>query len=140
MSKSDATQDFYDMVPLLENKDFTDKNELIIDNVRKFTGQPNVDTVVIMVYADWCPHCVHTKPAMVEAVKKLDSNKNLVVAAIPLSGEDEDKQLGARLRAIFGPAGWSGGIPFIGRYKNGKISEFNGKREADEIVKFATSA
>ncbi len=137
MSNTDTMQAFYDKVPLLENSDFTPDNKLILDNVKKFTKNPNIDTVIVMVYADWCPHCVHTKPAMVEAVDALSNNKNVIITAIPLAGEDQDKTLGARLKDIFGPAGWGGGIPFIGKIKNGNVTEHDGGRKADDIVKFA---
>ncbi len=132
-NNSDVAQKFYDMVPILENKDFDKDNKLILKNVADFTGKP-VDTVLVMIYADWCPHCVHTKPHMVTAVEKLNKS-NVVVASIPLAGEDIDKDLNGRLQAII--PSWGGGIPFIGKFKNNTVTEYKGGRNAEEIVNFA---
>jgi thiol-disulfide isomerase/thioredoxin len=57
----------------LENEDFDDKNmlksELIFSDGKTYKIEKD-DLCMIMIYADWCPYCVHAKPIYNEFVSK----------------------------------------------------------------------
>ena len=142
MSDKDIMQAFYDHVPVLEDIDF-EGNKLVLKDHQNILGGVPKRRVVVMMYADWCPHCVHTKPNVVEAVKTLMASKDpkdsdILIAAIPLSGDDLDEKLKGRLQGIFPK--WSGGIPYIGLVKDGvPVKELEGDRSAKGILAFARS-
>ena len=142
-SETEIMQSFYDHVPILEDKDFGADNKLELKDTENILKGVPKRRVVVMIYADWCPHCVHTKPKAVEAVKTLLASKDpadsdILIAAIPLAGDDVDDKLKTRVQSIFPK--WSGGIPYIGLIKDGvPVKELEGDRSAQNILALARS-
>lgn len=86
--------------------------------------------VIILFYAEWCPHCQMMKPEWEKATEALKMKRNIRTAQVEHANM---KKLPAKYKKNVA------GFPSIKKYKGGKlVSEFYGQRTADEILKWGT--
>ena len=85
----------------------------------------------VMFYADWCPHCVSTKPEMKKLENKLNSmnnkvnNKQVNVVLVDCEAhEDLAKQYEVN------------GFPTIALFRNSERIEYDSGRDADSMMEF----
>lgn len=83
--------------------------------------------ILILYYAEWCPHCQIFKPVWKDVQDNLKSNKNVRIAEV----EYKDlSSLPKKYKEIMG-------FPTLRVIKGGKIiGEYNGLRTKDNIVKY----
>lgn len=116
---------FNEKVYYLENSDFDSQGALVHD-----THKP----VLVMVYSDSCPHCIHSKP---EVNKFAAANPDAVVAVVATQGSCADKALLARLGSFI--PGISG-IPTFALFRNGRfVKKTEGFHTAEELKQFVHS-
>eukprot|EP01061_Rhynchopus_euleeides_P027962 TRINITY_DN454_c0_g1_i1.p1 TRINITY_DN454_c0_g1~~TRINITY_DN454_c0_g1_i1.p1 ORF type:complete len:479 (+),score=246.86 TRINITY_DN454_c0_g1_i1:76-1512(+) len=84
------------------------------------------ELVLVEFYAPWCGHCKSLAPKYEEAAKILkELDKPIVLAKVDATEE----------KKVAGAAGVSG-YPTMKIYRNGEMSDYDGGREADDIVKY----
>jgi len=111
-------------VMFLTNEDF-DQNGIL-------TYQPD-KPVICMIYADWCPHCIHLKPTYVEFANQ--KGDDTVVAIHTDSDLPSVKALMTRLPKIIPKAQ---GLPTIVKFKDGKyVGEYSGDRSLNSLIDFS---
>ena len=131
-----TSPDFFEYVLILTNDDFDSNNRIRLSDPQGLLSGLPLERVLVIVYADWCAHCVTTKPEFLKAAKELHGS-NVLPVAVPVAGADLDSALKARLDQIL--PGWTGGIPYVGMFDlaTGKVSQLQGGRNAENILKFA---
>ncbi len=130
-----TSPDFFEYVLVLTDADFDADNKIRLSDPNGLLAGLSLDRVLLLVYADWCPHCVTTKPEFLKAAKKLYGS-NVLPVTVPVSGDDLDSALKQRLDKVL--PGWSGGIPFVGMIElnGGAVKQLTGGRTADNMLKF----
>lgn len=109
------------------------QHSIILDEIKK----PKV--VIVMFFADWCPHCHHVRPHWNEMKEQilLENPDEFEIAEY----EDIHKENGIqdlknryldKQEELFVQ-----GYPTIGGIKNGKYIEFNGGRTKEGLLEFA---
>merc|ERR1712223_902834 len=81
--------------------------------------------VFVEFYAPWCGHCKKLTPIWDDLAKKLEDHKDVVIAKMDsTANEVADVAIS--------------GFPTLKLFKKGtnEISEYNGARELDDLVKF----
>jgi thiol-disulfide isomerase/thioredoxin len=111
---------------------FTDGASL--NNIVEKPNPGSNDVIVVLFYADWCPHCVSTKPEWAKLTNKLDgknvNGKNVQVKAVNCEGSEVEKE-------VANDVGVSG-YPTIKVMKNNENVEYNGPRNAAAIEEFVS--
>jgi thiol-disulfide isomerase/thioredoxin len=131
----DDIKDQMKNVYYLEDMDFSNDGTLV-----GFKKIKNNRPTLVMVYADWCPHCVHFKPEVQKISDEMNNETGKVnIAAIRADGKfsEEEKMLGKRVKDIFGDKGFRG-FPHVSFFdKNGKFkANFEDERSAKALKKF----
>ena len=100
--------------------------------LNNLTEKPNPssnEVVVVFFYADWCPHCVSTKPEWANVVQEMNNttvnNKNVKVNSCNCEGSEVEKAT-ANDNNIQG-------YPTIKCIKNGETVDYNGARDSASI-------
>lgn len=109
----------------LENEDFDEKNmlknELIFsDKTDKIEKIEKNDLCMIMIYAEWCPYCVHALPIydnFVEQYKDKNVNFFKINGSNDEKSKESEKQLMKRIATIVGEKVT---FPSFYFFKNGK--------------------
>jgi len=84
--------------------------------------------MIILFYADWCPHCVAFKPTWDKLAAKLEKNPKVQVAQVEY---ENIKDIPKKFKNIRG-------FPTIQMIKGGKvISEYDGVRTVEDLEKYA---
>lgn len=105
--------------------------------LNRLTEAPNPDNVnvyIIFFYADWCPHCVSSKPEW-KKVQDMDganvNGKKVNVRACNCEGSNVEKEA-ARDNNVEG-------YPTIKLVKNNEVVDYNGERNAEAIKNFVNN-
>ncbi len=93
---------------------------------------PDGNTIyVILFYADWCPHCVSTKPEWAK-LQKMDNkkvnNKTIKIRANNCEGSEVEKELANEVGVQ--------GYPTIKVMTSNNTVDYNGARNAENIKEF----
>ena len=107
----------------LENEDFDNQNmlksELIFSDDKNTFKIEKDDLCMIMIYANWCPYCVHAKPIY----EKFAKGSNIKFFKINVETE---KKLMTRINKIVGE---NFTLPSFYFFKNGKkVGKHDGER------------
>lgn len=114
--------DFNKHVPYLEAQDFDSNGNLKING-----------TVVVLVWASWCPHCKNIKPAYAEAAKNLKGR--VLFACAQQDGDRESEKQGVE---VLSKRHGVRGFPTILLFKNGKmVKTYSGDRSRKSLEDFA---
>ena len=132
-----TSPEFFEYVLVLTDADFDANGRVRLSDPNGLLSGLQLDRILVLAYADWCPHCVTTKPEFLKAAKQLYGS-NVLPVVMPMSGDDLDPALKERLNNIL--PGWSGSIPYICMFdlKTGDHSQLSGSRSAEAILKFAS--
>lgn len=130
-----TSPDFFEYVLVLTDADFDSNNRIRLSDPNGLLAGLSLDRALVLIYADWCPHCVTTKPEFLKAAKQLYGS-NVLPVVIPVAGEDVDPALKQRLDKVL--PGWSGGIPYVGMFdlQSGQVKQLTGARTADSMLQF----
>lgn len=116
---------FNTLIPYMEVHDFDSDG-----NLKNLNG-----VVVILVWASWCPHCQHIKPAYADAAEQLKGKVLFVCAQ-----QDGDKESEKKCVELLSRTKDIKGFPSILLYKNGKmVKKHNGDRSVKGLIDFAKS-
>jgi len=97
-------------------------NEKNKDKFKECVGKDK--PMLVLFYADWCPHCQVLKPTWNKIAEKLGKNKKIQVAQIEYSDMEYVPKKYKNIR----------GYPTIQMIKGGKIiSEYDGMRTEQDI-------
>ena len=107
-------------------------------NLNNLNEKPDPDAnqvILILFYVDWCPHCVSTKPEFAKVVQKMNNQKvngkNVKVHACNCEGSQVEQEV-AKENNIQG-------YPTIKLIKNSEVLDYNGGRNAEEMMDFVKS-
>lgn len=95
---------------------------------------PDENTIfIVLFYADWCPHCVSTKPAW-SKLQKLDNtkinNKTIKIRANNCEGSKVEKELASEVGVE--------GYPTIKAITNNNTVDHNGGRDEQSLKEFVS--
>jgi thiol-disulfide isomerase/thioredoxin len=111
-------------IAVLENKDFSSDGKLLINESKP---------VLIMLFGNSCPHCVHAKPEFSKAARK----GGALFAVIPTDGPFVDSALLKRIPKFIPNVK---GIPTFVLFRNGRyIKTHEGARTEEGFRKFINS-
>ncbi len=100
-------------------------------------GHGHDKAVVILFFADWCPHCVKAKPEWEHAKAELEgkriNGRTVVFVEYDCSSEDSDS---VAKRQEYGVEGF----PTIKLDRNGTIVNFDGRVTTANIVEFVRTS
>lgn len=98
-------------------------------NKQKFEECAGKDKpMLVLFYADWCPHCKMFEPTWKKIVGKLSGKRKIQVAEVEYSNMEHVPKKYKKIR----------GYPTIQIIKGGKVlSEYNGLRTEDAVIDFA---
>ena len=83
--------------------------------------------MLVLFYADWCPHCQVFKPVWKNIVDALEKNKKIQVAEVEYSDMEHVPKKFKNIR----------GFPTLQVIKGGKvISEYDGNRTEKEVKEY----
>lgn len=116
-------------------KDKKDNKRKTMKSKSKPIQSPKKDEAVVLVYANWCPHCQTMKPEWNELKNKLGS----VIETIEIEDSDFDKDLkmmdiennklnNERIEII--------GYPTLFKIRKGHADYYGGDRTASEMYKW----
>lgn len=110
-----------DNIAFLENEDFTADGKLVLP-----------ETVIVLIYANWCPPCEAFKPTFFELASHTDAR----VACIELDGHlPGQKELADRIHAVFPDLQ---GTPTVCVYVGGQVAGvFDGERDLESLIAFS---
>ena len=101
----------------------------IVDNVNKINDllKNNDNTIVILLFADWCGACQHFKPTWESTIKKIKDTPNLLTANVESNNfENLDIDTGNIM-----------GYPTVEVHKGGKkIDGFVGGKSEEQLMNF----
>lgn len=131
------------------SKQKTNKKEQVIpakkNNTKKktttkktTTKKPKDKTIVVLVYANWCPHCQTMKPEWNEMKNRLGMD----IETIEIEDSDFDKDMklqdiennrlnGEHVNII--------GYPTMFKIQNGHADYYGGSRKASDMINWANS-
>jgi thiol-disulfide isomerase/thioredoxin len=122
-----ADSEFNKYIPYLEVQDFDKNGNLLV----------NGGNSVVLVWASWCPHCVHAKPEYAKAAKMVKSRGGPNLLCLQHDGERDSEK---KAMEVVSKAHKVKGFPTVLLFKNGKmVKTFSGDRTAENFVKFANS-
>jgi thiol-disulfide isomerase/thioredoxin len=101
------------------------RNSENYDNTQSSSKDNNNQSVLLLLYADWCGHCKNVKPLWPQLKEKLPIRVEMIESKDPNMSKYNVK-----------------GYPTIRFYKNGlegEYVEFNGTRDLNTILNFAKS-
>lgn len=106
-----------------------------LNNLNK-KPDPNPNQVILVLfYVDWCPHCVSTKPEFAKVVQQMNNQnvngKNVKVHACNCEGSQVEQEV-AKENNIQG-------YPTVKLIKNSEVLDYNGARNAEEMMEFVKS-
>jgi len=93
---------------------------------------------IVLVYADWCPHCQTMKPEWNEMKNRLGAN----IETIEIEDSDFDKDTKIREledRKLKGEHLEIFGYPTMFKIQNGRADYYGGNRTADAMTEWAKS-
>ena len=126
-------------IGFLEDSDFTKKGEMDLSENSDLTlkGKVNKDDLcMIMVYADWCPHCVDAKPVYDEIVNESVNINFFKINGSGKNSRNTEKELMKRINVILDDFQ---GFPSFYFFRNGKkIGKHSGQNTKDELKKSIT--
>lgn len=138
------SEDRDDIKKQLKNVYYLEDMDISKDGIITGFGKlKNNKPTLVMVYADWCPHCVHFKPEVQKIADEMNTKEGKAnIAAIRADGKfsEEEKMLAKRVRDIFGDKGFRG-FPHVSFFdKDGKFkANFEDERTAEALKKFIES-
>ena len=119
----------------LGNVENFESSPMELNNIREKMNPNKNDISFVLFYADWCPHCVSTKPDLSKLVKKHNNTKingkNVKVQSCNCQGTDVEKEMAEDNNIE--------GYPTIKCIKNNETHEYSGSREFDELSKWVIS-
>ena len=87
----------------------------------------NDKPLLVLFFANWCPHCQMFEPTWKNIVKKLTSKRGIQVAEVEFKNMEHVPTKYKKIR----------GYPTIQMIKGGKIvSEYNGLRTEENVLKY----
>jgi len=97
--------------------------------------------VVFLIYAKWCPHCSHMKPAWNSMKEQLHMRypSRYSIEEIEHSDQDIGLQNLENRYAINRNQIPITGYPTMGGIKGGKVYQYNGGRDEKSFIDFATT-
>jgi len=103
-----------------------DDNVIVLTDETFDDAMKEFGTILVEFYAPWCGHCKRLAPEYAKAAKALkEEDPPLYIAKVDAT---EEQELGDR----FGIRGF----PTLKLFRNGKESEYEGGRSAEDIVRF----
>ena len=120
-------------MPVINLKDDSTFNAKM-KKILKITKNKSIPYIVL-VSSPHCGHCISLQKAWKAAADIIKKKKwiiqiNADVAAHLLSEHSDNPLLKKLLK------GYGNGVPFISKFSNNAISEFNGERNIEELVGF----
>ena len=115
------------------------KNVKLYKEQRKKNKKPKV--VMFLIYAKWCPHCSHMKPAWNSMKEQLHMKypSSYSIEEIEHSNQDMGLQNLENRYAINRNQIPIMGYPTMGGIKGGKVYQYNGGRDEKSFIDFATT-
>uniref|UniRef100_A0A6C0B8I3 Thioredoxin domain-containing protein n=1 Tax=viral metagenome TaxID=1070528 RepID=A0A6C0B8I3_9ZZZZ len=92
---------------------------------------------LLLIHANWCGHCQHLMPEWKKMKEILKDNENVSVHEIENDDSDKEHRLSKFSQKNGGNKVSVRGFPTIIRFENGEMTEFKGKRTAEELAKWA---
>lgn len=115
------------------NEGFEGGGEL--NNLQNKPNPKENEVILILFYVDWCPHCVSSKPEFAKVVQQMNNQnvngKNVKVQACNCEGSEVEQQV-AKDNNIQG-------YPTIKLIKNSEVLDYNGNRNANDMMEFVKS-
>ena len=100
---------------------------LLLEKVMKKKLLNNDKDVMVVFYAPWCHHCKEFLPKYEEIAKILKGNNKLLLAKIDGSSNEVENVLISGFPTI---------LFYPGNKKHEKPIQYNGKRTAEDIIRF----
>jgi thiol-disulfide isomerase/thioredoxin len=92
---------------------------------------------LLLIHAHWCGHCRALMPEWKKMKEMLKSHKNVAVHEIESGDSNKDHRLSEFSKKNGGVKVSVNGFPTIVRFQNGEMTEYKGKRTANELAKWA---
>ena len=122
-----------------KSKAKTNKKKESKSKTKKRTNTQKVNkNAIVLVYADWCPHCQTMKPEWNEMKNRLGANiETIEIEDSDFDKDDkirdiQDRELNGEQLEIFG-------YPTMFKIQNGRADYYGGNRTADAMTEWANT-